>query len=349
MVGASGFRWTLALGRWWGTRVEVHLLLLLGIAATLALSLHQLTIGLIIVSVWVTSLVLHQLAHVLVARRLGGEVELVVVGPAGGTYQADLPDETEPQVLVALFGPATHLFLVIVAMCPLVLQRADEVLSLLHPIAATGELTMAAPIGLTVVKTVLWANWILFLVNLLPAYPFDAAIIIRSLLWPMVGRRTAYVTTGRLAQAAAAGFLFCGLYLATMVGAEGHVWFVPIAGALYLFVASQRDWHALHHLDSAAQEDDWMSLDSDEDDGESWLRDDSSHMVLVEQHYDQLRERYERKRKAQEDYEDARVDDILARLHDEGFDHLSQDDQAFLRRASRRYRDRRRDRSSSDE
>lgn len=349
MVGTSGFRWTVALGCWWGTRVEVHVLLLLGLAAVFALSAHQFAIGLIVAVVWVTSVVLHQLAHVLVALRLGSEVERVVVGPAGGTYKADLPNEPEPQVLVALFGPAVHLFLVVVAMCPLVLQRASEVLSLLHPIAAVGELTPAAPLGLTVVKTVLWANWILFLVNLLPAYPFDAAIVLRSLLWPMVGRRTALITTGRLAQASAVGFLFCGLYLATMVQTNGYVWFIPIAAALYLFVAAQRDWHSLDQMDGELQEENWTKITGDDLEDEPWMRDDSSHMVLVEQHYDQLRERYERKRKAQEDYEDARVDDILARLHDEGFDHLSQDDQAFLRRASRRYRNRRRERGSSDQ
>ncbi len=193
------------------------------------------------------------------------------------------------------------------------------------------------------VKSVLWLNWILFLVNLLPAYPFDGATVLRSLLWPMVGRQTAYATTGRLAQAAAVGFLFCGLYLAAIVGAESYVWFIPIAAALYLAVAAQRDWHVLRELEVDLNDDEWLQLDSEEMEDDSWLRDDSTHMVLVEQHYDQLRERYERKRKAQEDYEDARVDDILARLHNEGFEHLSQDDQAFLRRASRRYRDRRRD------
>lgn len=82
-------------------------------------------------------------------------------------------------------------------------------------------------------------------------------------------------------------------------------------------------------MDGELQEENWTKITGDDLEDEPWMRDDSSHMVLVEQHYDQLRERYERKRKAQEDYEDARVDDILARLHDEGFDHLSQDDQAF--------------------
>ncbi len=344
MVRQVGFRWTVSLGCWWGVSVEVHLWLLLGLVAAIAANSHQLAIGAIVATVWLVSVVLHQLAHVLIAQRVGGEVTGVVVGPAGGTYQADLPDEPEPQVLVALFGPAVHLLLVVVAMCPLVLQRTDEVLSLLHPLAAATELTLTAPLGLTVVKAVLWINWVLFLVNLLPAYPFDTATVLRSLLWPMVGRRTAYVTTGRLAQAAAVGFLFCGLYLATIAQTEGSVWVIPLAASLYLAVAAQRDWYLLAQMDGDAHDDEWVHLDAEELEDESWLRDDSNHMVLVEQHYDQLRERYERKRKAQEDYEDARVDDILARLHSEGFERLSQDDQAFLRRASRRYRDRRRER-----
>ncbi|WP_442482880.1 site-2 protease family protein [Aeoliella sp. SH292] len=345
MVWHTGFRWSVGLGRWAGTTVEIHLLLLLAFVATIALTAHAPILGLMIIGVWLASVALHQLAHVIVAYRMGGEVDLVVVGPSGGDYRADLAEEPEPQVLVALAGPAVHLLLVVAAICPLVFQGASEVLSLLHPIAAVSEFTTSAPLGLMAVKMVLWLNWILFLVNLLPAYPFDAAIVLRSLLWPMVGRRTAHLATGRLAQAASVGFLFCGLYLATMVEAQSHVWMIPIFAAFYLFVAAQIDWHAIAELDGDSLDDEWLTLEAEDLEDDLW-REDSSHMVLVEQHYDQLRERYERKRKAQEDYEDARVDDILARLHTEGFEHLSQDDQAFLRRASRRYRDRRRDREA---
>lgn len=348
MLRHAGFNWSVGLGRWGGTAVEVHLLLLLGVVATLALTANNPTVGAIIIVVWLASVALHQLAHVLVARHTGGEVSSVVVDPSGGAYQAQLPDDPEPQVLTAMAGPAVHLALVVVAMCPLVFQGAAEVLVLLHPVAAFGELTQSAPLGLTAVKVVLWLNWVLFLVNLLPAYPFDSAVVTRALLWPMVGRRTAHVATGRLAQAAAVGFLFCGLYLATVVQSESYVWAIAIFAALYLAVAAQLDWSAIALLDGEADEDEWLTLDSEEASDEPW-REDSSHMVLVEQHYDQLRERYERKRKAQEDYEDARVDDILARLHSEGFEHLSQDDQAFLRRASRRYRDRRRDRDFTED
>lgn len=339
----AGFRWSIGLGRWAGTAVEVHLGLLIGLVIAMALTSDRPTIGLVICGVWIASVSLHQLAHVLVARRAAGGVSSVSLGPAGGSYQADLADEPEPCVLVALAGPAVHLLLVLAALCPLVFQGAAQVLTLLHPLAAFDDFTPTAPLGLTVVKVVLWLNWILFLVNMLPAYPFDAAVIIRSLLWPMLGSRTAHVATGRLAQASAAGFLFCGLYMAFMIDVSSYVWAIPIGASLYLFVAAQYDWHSLEQLDADLLDQEWLALEGDEPEDEQW-REDGSHMVLVEQHYDQLRERYERKRKAQEDYEDARVDDILARLHTEGFEHLSQDDQAFLRRASRRYRDRRRER-----
>ncbi len=349
MAAQVGFRWTVSLGRWWSTSVEIHMLLLIALVATLAINAHQVVVGSVIAGVWLASVSLHQLAHVMVAHRVGGTVTRVVIGPLGGSYEADIPDEPEPQVLVALFGPAMHLLLVIAAMCPLMLQRADEVLTMLHPIEAASQLTPAAPLGLTIVKAILWINWLLFLVNLIPAYPFDTATVVRSLLWPMVGWRTAHVTTGRLAQAVAIGFLFCGLYLATMVATEPYIWATPICAAIYLSVAAQREWYTLRHAEGELTDEEWLQLDTDELEDDAWFRDDSNHMVLVEQHYDQLRERYERKRKAQEDYEDARVDDILARLHLEGFEHLSQDDQAFLRRASRRYRDRRRDREVSGE
>ena len=49
----------------------------------------------------------------------------------------------------------------------------------------------------------------------------------------------------------------------------------------------------------------------------------------------------EQNRRAQEAVEDARVDDILARLHDSSWDALSPEEIAILQRASQRYRRRR--------
>lgn len=342
----DGFRWTVSLGRWGSTCVEVHLVLLLTLVAVMALTSNDRMLGGLLIVVWLASIAIHQAAHALVASRLGGGMRSIVLGPTGGSYEAVLEDEPEPQVLTALAAPITHLLLMLAALVPLASQGASATLPLLNPVIGFGEFDATAPIGLTLVKMVLWINWILFLVNMLPAYPCDAAIVVRSMLWPMLGRRTAHVTTGRLAQGASLGFLFAGLYLAVIVQMSPSVWIIPIAAALYLMVAAQRDWFLIEQADRLEAEDEWLSLEDEPEDSE-WLLDDDNHMVLVEQHYDQLRERYERKRKAQEDYEDARVDDILARLQQLGFDQLSPDDQAFLRRASRRYRSRRQERGEA--
>jgi hypothetical protein len=65
--------------------------------------------------------------------------------------------------------------------------------------------------------------------------------------------------------------------------------------------------------------------------------------VLVEH---QQRPSAEQNRREQEAVEDARVDDILARLHDSSWAALSPDEIAVLQRASQRYRQRR---GTSDE
>jgi hypothetical protein len=70
-----------------------------------------------------------------------------------------------------------------------------------------------------------------------------------------------------------------------------------------------------------------------------WSLDEDEGGVLVE--HQQTRPR-EEQRANQEAAEDARVDDILARLHNSNLESLSPEDVALLQRASQRYRRRRR-------
>ena len=69
------------------------------------------------------------------------------------------------------------------------------------------------------------------------------------------------------------------------------------------------------------------------------LEDDDEEAVLVE-HQQRQGEPREKRRRAQEAYEDARVDDILARLHDSSLSQLSREEIEILQRASERYKQR---------
>jgi hypothetical protein len=70
-----------------------------------------------------------------------------------------------------------------------------------------------------------------------------------------------------------------------------------------------------------------------------WSSDDEDEGVLVEH---QQRQPAPQSDQTQDSSEDARVDDILARLYNSTWDSLSPEEVAVLQRASERYRQRRR-------
>lgn len=340
MFRQSDSPWCVGLGRWGGISIRLHVTLLLAIVALLAVLMpSRPQLGLMVLGVYLVSLVLHELAHIACAWQLGGHIERVDFGPAGGMTPHEVAEEPEPQLLLALAGPIMHLSVVVGAVGMLVYLNETHILPLLCPLIPTGLLESTGTPFVLLLKATLWTNVSLLVVNTLPAWPFDAALATRAVLWPMTGLRTSYVAVSRIALTLGTMLLAAG---AALWVANPHLYLAGgllCAMGLFVGVSSHRDLWLFDQYE-LEREDELSRLDNhllDDD----WFDDDPGHMVLVEQHYDQLRERYERQRKAREDYEDARVDDILARLHHDGYDHLSPEDQAFLRRASQRYRDRR--------
>jgi hypothetical protein len=138
-------------------------------------------------------------------------------------------------------------------------------------------------------------------------------------------------------------FLFClaSLLILTMAAEiQTHMptWIPLLTLGLFLFFSARQDL-------AAAATPEWndepagYQLSSDGLDllDVDWSSGDEDDGVLVEH---QPRPA-EQNRRAQEAVEDARVDDILARLHDSSWDALSPDEIAILQRASQRYRRRR--------
>jgi stage IV sporulation protein FB len=344
MPGCCVQRWSLSLGRWWGVPVYLHIFFLL--SALLALAFITLPepdlfgVSLLMVAILLVSVTLHEVGHALAAIRVGGKVDAIVLGPIGGLMSPRVPDEPEIHVFVALAGPIVHLLIAVAAATALAIAGDRQLLALLNPLTTPPDLLEdGASMWLVAAKLTLWLNWILMLLNLLPAYPFDGGPVLRAILWPALGRRTARVVTARVAMVLAALIGVAGLAtIGSTIPTHMPAWIPLVTLGVFLFFSARQDLSA-----ADAQERDeklvGYQLNSDGLDllDIMWASDDDEDGVLVEhqQRDSQLANG------GQDESEEERVDAILARLHDSSMDELSPEELAILQRASQRYRRRR--------
>jgi Zn-dependent protease len=342
MAACSVQRWSISLGRWWGVAVYLHVFFVLSALLALAITVPTpdlLGTDLLMIGILLVSVTLQEVGHALAAVRVGGKVDAIVLGPVGGLISPRVPDEPEVHLFVALAGPIVHLLLAVLAAIVLAAAGNTQLLGLLNPFTTPQDLVEPGGTAVVAAKLTLWLNWILMLLNLLPAYPFDGGPILRAMLWPAFGRRTARIVTARIAMGVA--FVFCLAAVLTMTSdLQTHIpmWIPLLTLGLFLFFSARQDL-------AAAAAPDWnedpagYQLNADGLDllDSMWSSDEEDDGVLVEH---QPRSA-EQSRRAQEAVEDARVDDILARLHDSSWDALSPEEIAILQRASQRYRRRR--------
>jgi Zn-dependent protease len=331
-----------SLGRWWGVAVYLHIFFLLSALLALAITLPEpdlLGTSALMVAILFASVTLHEVGHALAALKFGGKVDAIVLGPVGGLISPRVPDEPEIHVFVALAGPLVHLAVAVMAAVALVLMGDEQLLGLLNPLATPRDLVEPGGLGIVAAKLTLWLNWILMLLNLLPAYPFDGGPVLRAMLWPALGRRTARIVTARVAMVLAV--LICVAGLATLGGdLPTHVpaWIPLIMLGLFVFFSARQDLSAAETQEKADLLAGYQ-LNSDGLDllDAMWSSDDEDDGVLVEH-----QQRHpEQSNAAPQASEEDRVDAILARLHNSSWEALSPEEVAVLQRASQRYRTRR--------
>ncbi|MEM9659970.1 MAG: site-2 protease family protein, partial [Planctomycetota bacterium] len=272
--------------------------------------------------------------------RVGGRTHLIVLGPTGGWTQPILPHDPPAHLVTSLSGPLICLSLAIAAACGLAFYGEPSVLPLLSPFAP--EFHANVPLLHEFAQVFLWVNACLVLINLLPIHPCDGAELLRSLMWPLVGRPTASAAVAHIAYGAAAMTAVLALFFMKQhddaLNSFLPTWFPLAVLSVLLLYSGNRATRDMQY-------DAGLDIDELESDDEQWLNADwleEDHAaVLVEQLQEKQQEAIDRKRREREDKEDARVDDILAMLNHTRFEDLSEEDQAILKRASRRYRLRR--------
>src|SRR5689334_19917666 len=178
------------LGRVLGFPVEINLSFILLLAAVLLGygGSGNPIIGLLMVGVAFGSVLLHELGHALVARRLGVHVSGIELSFFGGASKmVEMPRSADHEIAIAAAGPAVSLML---AGAGLGLGLALHV-------------DLFAEIGVI--------NLMLAAFNLIPALPMDGGRILRALLTRKMDFVRATEVAVQVSRAVAIAFVFFGL------------------------------------------------------------------------------------------------------------------------------------------
>jgi Zn-dependent protease/predicted transcriptional regulator len=223
--------WSIPLGRLFGIEIRVHLtflFLLVFVWSTepATQDVNAALRGLGLVGIVFGSVVLHELGHALMARGSGIPAKAIILLPIGGVTLLDeanaIPDPVngwKREIRIAVAGPLINLF--VAGVSALILLAVIPGFSLgTKPFLYSGAL----------LRSIVWANLYLGLLNLLPAYPMDGGRVLRAIF----SRRADMVPATQ--RAVRIGHVFSIMFM--MVGMLVSNWWLVMIG-FFLFVGAQ--------------------------------------------------------------------------------------------------------------
>jgi Zn-dependent protease/CBS domain-containing protein len=240
--------WSIPAGRLFGVEIRIHftfavllLFVLMTEAAANRFSPERVVALVVIIFL---SVVIHELAHALGALHSGRTPRAVILLPIGGVTLMDetATEETASasrEIRIAAFGPLANLIIAFIG-ASIVLAVAPGLGLMQRPWIYSGHLLRSA----------IWINGFLGVVNLLPAYPLDGGRILRAIFLrsmdPVRATRRAVNITNVIAM----------LCMLSGLLPMGTMWLVMVG--FFLFVAAQiEERSAVFHavLDSVRMED----------------------------------------------------------------------------------------------
>lgn len=330
--------WNIYFGRLAGIHLRLHAgFFLLAAFAVAARDTIPLWYSLTGVGMLFFSVAGHELARSVAAVKAGGSVDQVLLWPLGGLLSIrGNPLDPLQEWPTSVAGLLANL-----GVCAFVLPifLVSGMFSKLHfnPLSLPphGE-SFEWQSGLALL---FWINWVLLLVNLLPAAPLDGARLLRFAIWPRQGFRAATLQVARAGRVTAVALLVIGL-----VASQSHpLALAPLSVlAAFLFFANRREVEPQQDADGddAIPGYDFSQGYTSLEQGSGLTRKPKFSGLRKWLH--DRREERDRRRRETEEHEDERVDAVLARLHQSGLEGLSSDERALLHRVSTRYRNRHR-------
>ena len=218
-------RWSFPVGKLFDIPIRVHytFLLLLALIWYAKSTVSGPAAGFQSVVFWALiflCVLFHEFGHSLVAKSYGLEVASIILLPIGGVSQiTEIPRDPMKEVSITIAGPIVNFL--IAAILFLFGKLAD-------PSLQFSNLSLQS--GSTMVD-LFWANVMLGLFNIIPAYPMDGGRILRGI----IALKKGYVEATRLA--ADVGKLFAVAFI--VVGFFYNLWLILIGITIFGVASSE--------------------------------------------------------------------------------------------------------------
>lgn len=218
-------KWSLNLGKIAGIRLSVHwtfIILIIWIFImhyNMGNGMMPALMGVVFILALFVCVTLHELGHAITAGRFNIVTKSITLLPIGGLAQMErMPEKPVQELLVAIAGPLVNVAIAILLF--IYLQLSDGIqlplqMEQLQDLSGSGFWL-----------NLFFANMVLAVFNLVPAFPMDGGRILRALLAFRFDRGKATKIAAGIGQMLAIAFVFLGFF--------SNIWLIFIGVFIYL-------------------------------------------------------------------------------------------------------------------
>jgi Zn-dependent protease len=316
-------RWSLPLGTWLGVRVRLNVWM--AILPLLFFYWLGWKLGGVCFAIFLVQLIIHEFAHVLMARTTGGDGDEILLWPLGGLAFCRTAPTFRSEFLTPAAGPLSNAILCLASL-PAVLDAGMLRESLNPSVLPIADLDPSHVVRDLCVLTFA-LNWTLMLINLIPAYPLDGGQMLQAVLAQRVGHSTARTFSLRVGFAAGALLALGGVFVESTT--------IVFIG---FFLVNMNLFESIRlQLEEAFGGE--FGRASDAPDGESEDDELSEPRVGFWTRWKQQRAAARQERELEARAAAARrLDELLDKVHHSGMQSLTSEEKKFLEQASSQYR-----------
>lgn len=232
--------WSIRIGKLFGIEVFIHWTFWILIGWVLVMNFgrgaeaSQGVSGVLFILALFGCVVLHEFGHALTAKRFGVVTRDITLYPIGGIASLEgMPEKPWQEFSVAVVGPMVNIVIAFLLWVILIASGSMPALEILNDAENVVQLPF--------LFSLLIANVVLAVFNLIPAFPMDGGRAFRSLLWMWMEKTAATRIAAGLGQLLAIAFVFFGFFynfwlifigLFIFLGAGGEAAYVRTQSAL---------------------------------------------------------------------------------------------------------------------